>query len=87
VFWAATKINNECHDEKTNDCNNLNTGKYELGFSVDGNCKDIETNDNDDDDRDPRGDIDISCSFPKLDDNGSSRNLGAEGDGGIVPVL
>jgi hypothetical protein len=87
VFWTATKVNNECHNQKTNNCDNLHTGKYEFGFSVDGNCEDVEAYDNDNDDGYPRGDINISCSFPELDDDSSSTDLSAEGDGRIVPVL
>jgi hypothetical protein len=66
VFWIAAKINNECHDEKTNDCNDLDTGKYEFCFSVDGNCKDVEAEDDDDDDGEPRGDWNAFTNWVSL---------------------
>jgi hypothetical protein len=87
VLWSTTEINNESHDQKTNNCDDLDTGKDKLGFTIDGNGEDIEADNDDNNYGDPCCDADIGCTVPVSDDNRSGRNFGTESDGGIIPVL
>lgn len=43
--WRSTKIDNEGHDQKTNNCNDLDTGENELGLSINRNREDVERDD------------------------------------------
>jgi len=62
VLWSTTEVNNECHDQQTNDGNDLYTGKNELRFTIDLNGEDIQADHDDDNDRDPYCNIDVLCA-------------------------
>lgn len=87
VFWSTTKIDNEGHDEKTNNCNDLDTGKDEFSFTIDLDGKDIQADYEHDEDRDPDCNTDLSFGIPKSNDNGGGRNFGTKSDSRRIPVL
>ena len=53
----ATKVEDERQNEQAKDSDNLDTGEDELGFAVDGHGKDVQTNDQDQDNRNPCSDL------------------------------
>jgi hypothetical protein len=55
---AAAKVDDEGQNEQSNDGNDLDTCKYEFGFTIDTNRENVQADDENDDDRDPRGEID-----------------------------
>lgn len=50
VRWSSTKVNDESADQKTENGDDLDTGKNEFGFTINGDGEDVETDDDDDDD-------------------------------------
>lgn len=87
MCWPSAKINNKGEDDQTHNSDNLNTGKTKLSLSVDGNCEDVQADDQDDNYRDPSRDVDANSSIPELDDDCGRRDLSAEGYGRIIPIL
>lgn len=87
VGRPSTKINDEREDDQSNDGKNLDTGKAELSLSIDRDCKYIQADDEDDDQRDPSCDVDTNGSVPKLDDDRSRRDFRAQRDGGLIPII
>ena len=87
VSRPSTKIDDQGHEEQSDNRDDLDTGEHEFRFAVDLDGEDVEAEDDDDDDGDPCGDIDPLGAVPELDDDGSGRDFGAEGDGGLVPIL
>ena len=87
VRGSTAKINNESHDQKTNNCDDLDTGKDKFGFTIDGDGEDIEADDDDNNYGDPCCDTDIGCTVPVSDDNRGGRDFGTESDGRSIPVL
>jgi len=85
--WAATKVKTQRHNEETNDCDDLDAGKNEFRFSIDGYGEYVEADDDNDDYRYPGCDVDANSAIPELNDDRSCRNFGAKGDGGGIPVL
>lgn len=72
VFWSTAKINDESHDQKTNNCDDLHTGKNEFGFTIDGNGENVETDDENDNEGDPNSDADVIRAMPVSDDDRGS---------------
>jgi hypothetical protein len=87
VVWSTTEINDESHDQETDDCDDLDTGEDEFGFTIDGNGEDVEADDEDNDDRDPYCDADVVCTWPVANNNRSGGDFGTEGDCRRIPVL
>ena len=83
----STKIDDQGHEEQSDNRDDFDTGEHEFRFAVDLDSEDVEAEDDDDDDGDPCGDIDTLGAVPELDDDGSGRDFGAECDGGLVPIL
>lgn len=84
---AAAKIKAQRHEEETNDRDNLDAGKNEFCFSIDGYGEYVETDDDNDDYRYPSCNVDANSAIPELNDERSCRDFGAKGDGGGVPIL
>lgn len=87
LAWNTAEVDDEGEDEKADDGDDLDGGKDEFGFSIDGDGEDVETEDQNNDDGDPSGDIGVPGALPKLDDGGSSGNFGAQGNGAGIPVV
>jgi hypothetical protein len=56
MFWPTTEINDEGHDEETNDGEDLDTCEDKFGLTVDGYGEDIQANNEHDDQGNPNGD-------------------------------
>ena len=83
----TSQVHAECHYQEPHNGDDLGTGENEFGFTIDGNGEDVQANDEDDDDGDPRGDVDSDGALPELDDERCGRDFGAESDGAGIPVL
>lgn len=83
----TTTIDDESEDQQTDDGDDLDRGKDELGFAIDGDGENVETQDEDDDDRDPGCDVDMDSTMPILNDGRGSGDFGAQGNGTGVPVV
>ena len=64
MLRSTSQVNNERHDQKTHDSDDLDTGKYEFRLSIYLDGKDIQADNENDDDRDPRTDADVFGTFP-----------------------
>lgn len=84
---STAQIDDESKDQETNNGNDLDTGKDKLGFTIDRYCEDIQTEDENNDDRYPCRDVNIRSTRPEANDGGGSRNFSAEGDCGRVPIV
>ena len=87
MVWSAAEINDECHDQQTDDGDDLDGREDELGFTVDLDGEDVQAEDDADDEGDPRRNSDVLRAWPILNDDGGGRNFGAEGDCRGIPVL
>ena len=87
LSWHAADVNDQGQDQQADQRDDLDRCKDELGFSVDGDSKDVQAEDEDDDDTDPRRHIDVLCSMPELNDGRGRRNLGTLRDGRVVPIV
>lgn len=87
MAWSTTEVDNECHDQETNNSDDLDTSKHEFGLAIDLNGEDIKADHKDDYDGNPYCNTDVLCSFPVIDNDRSGRNFGAERDGRSIPVL
>ena len=67
---TTPKHNAETKDEQAEKRDDLDTRKDEFCFPIDGHCENVEANDQDDEDGDPWGRIDVWC--PVCDERGSS---------------
>lgn len=83
--WSSTEIENECQEEQRDNGDNLDTGKHELSFTVDGHSEDVQGDDNNDEDGDPDSGVDFLV--PKADDNCGGRNFSAERNRRLVPRI
>lgn len=70
VARRTAEINDESDKKQANNSNDLDTGENELGFTIDGDCKDVQADDEHDDDRDPGSLIDLVV--PETNNDGSS---------------
>jgi hypothetical protein len=86
-IWSrlTTEIEDERHENQTDNRDDFDTGEDELGFSIDSHGEDVQADDNDNDDRDPCSRIDLRV--PETNNDGGSGNFGAESDGTRVPVV
>ena len=87
VVWSTAKINNESHDQQTNDGDDLDGSEDKFGFTVDLDGENVQADDESDDESDPDCDTDVIRTLPVLDDDGGSRDFGTESNCRIVPVL
>ena len=71
MIWPAAKINDERQDEQPDDGDDLDAGEDELRLAIDLNRKDVQADDQNDDDGDPRGGVDGIRARPVVDDNRS----------------
>lgn len=83
----TAKVDDERKDDETDDGDDLDTGETEFGFTIDGDREDVQADDENDNDRDPRGDVDTHSSMPELYDDGGGRDFSTEGDCRLIPIL
>lgn len=86
-MWCSAYIDDQGEDEEAENCDDLDGCEDELSLSVNGDGEDVQTEHHHDDDGDPRGDVDVYCAVPILDDGRGSRDFGAQGESGGVPVV
>ena len=87
VGRPSAQIEDEGQKEQSHNGDDLDTSEDEFRFAVDLDGEDVETEDDDKNNGDPCADIDILGAVPELDDDGSGRDFGAEGNGRLVPIL
>ena len=87
MLWSAAKINNESHDQETNDGDDLDGCEDELGFTIDLDGEDVQTDDESDDESDPRRNRDVLRALPILNDDGGGRDFDTESYCRSIPVL
>jgi hypothetical protein len=87
MVWSTTEINDESHNQKANDCDNLHTGEDKFGFTVNLDGEDIQADDDSDDEGDPGGNSNVLGPRPVLNYDGGSRYFGTESDCAGIPVL
>ena len=87
AVWSTTHINNEGHNQESNDGDDLNTCEDELCLSIDLDGEDVQADNKNDDQRDPGCDIDVISPGPVLDDDGCGTDFGTESYGRVVPIL
>ena len=87
MLWSAAKINDESHDQETNDGNDLDGCEDELGFTIDLDGEDVQADDESDDESNPRRNRDVLCAWPILNDDRGGRDFGTESDCRVIPVL
>lgn len=87
MLRSTAKINDECHDQETNDREDLDTCEDKFSFSVYLDGEDIQADNEDYDDGDPYSYADVLRTFPVLDDDSCGRDFGTEGNRGGIPVL
>jgi hypothetical protein len=66
ALWSTTNVDNECHDQETDNRNDLDTGEDEFSLTIDGYSKDVEGKHEKDDEGDPYGNADMLCALPVL---------------------
>ena len=81
MIWSTTKINNESHYQKSDNGDDLDAGENKFGFTIDSNGEDVQADNQDDDEGDPGGDIDVISTAPELNHDGGSGDFRAQGDG------
>ena len=84
ALGAAAKVDDEGQNEQSNDGNDLDTCKDKFGFAVYTNRENVQTDDEDDDDRDPCGEID--GVIPIFDQDRGGSDFSTERDRALVPV-
>lgn len=67
---VSTKVNDERHEQKAHNRDDLNGGEDEFSFAIDGDCKDVQTKDHYDNQRDPGRDVDMIRPGPILNNDG-----------------
>jgi hypothetical protein len=87
MVWGTTEHDNKRDNQQAKNSDDLDTGEDEFGFSVDANSKDIQGEDNEDDDGDPDGGVDLLLGIPERDQNGGSRYFSTQSDGTLIPVV
>ena len=87
MFRSTSQIDDDGEDEQANDGDEFNAGEAELSFTIDGDSEDVEGDDDADDEGYPGGDINAFGALPILDYHGCSGDLGAYGDGSLIPAL
>ena len=68
---SSSQIYDEREQKETDDCDDLDAGEDEFGFTVNSDRKEIKADHNDDDNGYPRGNIYVFCPVPVLYDDGS----------------
>lgn len=87
MVWSTTEINDESHDQKTDNRNDLNGGKDELGFTIDLYGEDVQADNEDDDKGNPDSNADVVRTLPVLDNDRGGGDFGTESDCRCIPVL
>lgn len=83
--WATTKIEDECKEDETDNCDQLDTGEDEFCFTIDGDSEDVQGHDENDDQGNP--DCIVHGIWPVLNEQYGSGNFDTEGDGAVVPLI
>ena len=83
----SAKVDDEGEDNEADYGENFDGGENKFGFTIDGDRKNVEGDNDDDDDGDPSGDIDAVGFVPELDHDGGGRNFSTQRYGAGVPVL
>ena len=84
---STAQVDDESKEQESDDGNDFDTGKDELGFTIDRYGEDVQAEDKNDDDRDPRRDVNIRSTRPVANDGGGSRDFSAKGNCGRVPII
>lgn len=87
VVRSSSKVNNESHYQQPNYGDDFDSCEDKFGFTINGDGKNVEENNENDDDRYPSSNIDVVCTRPELDDDRGGGYFSAEGDYGSIPVL
>ncbi len=87
VIGSTTEPDDDTSDEKTNNGDDLDGGENELGFTVDGDGKDVQADDEDEDERNPDSWVVLSFCVPELDQKSGGGDFSTESNGAVVPVV
>ncbi len=83
---TSAKVDDERGNDENNDGDNLDEAEPELGLTVVLDAEEVDTDDEDKEDRDPCGRVDGGVGVPVLNQNGRGGNLGWDGNTVRVPV-
>lgn len=83
----TTEVDNEGHDQKTDEGDDLDASENELCFSVDRDGEDVETDYKHNDEANLSSDIDTICAWPILNNNRGSTNLSTKCDSARISVI
>ena len=85
--WVSAEIDNEGHEQETDNGDELDGCEDELGLAINGDCEDVQADDKHDDKGDPSCDVDVVGTVPELNDSRCGRDLCTECNGAGVPVV
>ena len=85
MVWRAAEIDDKSEEQQADDCDDLYRCEDELGFTINGDSEDVQTDDEGQNEGNPSSLID--CVVPEPDDDGSGRDLGAECERVTDPVV
>ena len=69
MLWSAAEVDNESHNQETNNSNDLDTGEDEFSLTIDGYSEDVEGEYEKNDESDPCGNVDMLGTWPVLNDS------------------
>lgn len=78
MVWRPAEHDDQRQEEQTNNHNDLDPSKLEVGFGIDSYWAEIEPNDNNNHDCDP--DCDVDTVGPEMDDDTGSGKLTRDED-------
>lgn len=84
---TSAKVNAECHDQETDNGDDLDRGEQEFGFTIDGDGEDIQAHNEHKDNGDPGSDVDVDSTGPVLDNDRRGGDFSAESDSARIPVV
>jgi hypothetical protein len=87
MVWCTTKHNDQTENQETDHGNDLDGGEAEFGFAVDAYGENVQAKDDNNDDSNPDSWVVFLLLVPKINEEGSSRDLGAECNRILVPVV
>ena len=85
VGWSTAEVNDQGKEKQTDNGEDLDRSEDELGFSVDGYGKDVQSKNDDNDDGDPSSLVD--GVVPETNNNSSGGDFSAKSNGRVVPVV
>ena len=68
LAWDSAAVDDESQKEQTNNGDDLDGSEDEFGLTIDGDREDIQAEHQNDDERDPGCHVDVSSTFPELND-------------------